>query len=356
LCGRSGHGGDPVQPRRHRLAEVRLGAATPWFAIASVAKTPRLHYMRVMPLTPELKSHFDTLVQKNKVVLFMKGNRHFPQCGFSAKVVGMLNEFLPKYETVNVLADPAVRDGIKEYSAWPTIPQLYIDGQFVGGCDIVTDLYSSGELHKLLGAEAPKVELPKISLTAAAAKSLREATDGPEGDERLRLEISPQFQHELFFGPQKPNDLEVVADGVKFLVDPASAKRAMGLSIDFVETSDGGAFKLENPNEPPRVKNMSVKDLKALLDKKEQVEIFDVRTPKERESAKIDGSIHLDEAGEKRLLSLPKDARIVFLCHHGARSRQAAERLLKEGWRNVYNLEGGIDAWSQQIDQNVKRY
>ena len=320
-----------------------------------MAKRRRAHYMRTMPLPPELKTRFDDLVQKNKVVLFMKGNKHFPQCGFSAKVAGMLNELVGKYETVNVLSDPAVRDGIKEYSSWPTIPQLYVDGQFVGGCDIVTEMYASGELHKLLGGAAPKVEMPKITLTAGAAKALGDAAGEP-GDEHLRLEISGQFQHELFFGPKKATDLEVKASGVTFLVDPISAQRANGLSIDFVETADGGAFKIENPNEPPRVKAMSVKELKALMDKGEKLELFDVRTPAERETAKIASAVHLDEAGEKRLLGLAKDARIVFHCHHGGRSRAAAERLVKEGWRNVFNLEGGIDAWSQQVDPSVKRY
>jgi monothiol glutaredoxin len=308
-----------------------------------------------MAITPELKSHFDTLVQKNKVVLFMKGNKHFPQCGFSAKVAGMLNELVGKYETVNVLADPAVRDGIKEYSSWPTIPQLYVDGQFVGGCDIVTEMYASGELQKLLGASLPKVELPTITMSAPAAKALLDASSEP-GEDKLRLEISGGFQHELFFGPKKAGDLEVKSGDVVFLMDAASARRANGLSIDFVETPDGGAFKLENPNEPPRVKAMTVKELKALMDKGEKLSLFDVRTPGERETAKIAGAVHLDEAGEKQLLALPKDAKIVFHCHHGGRSRTAADRLVKEGWKNVWNLEGGIDAWSQQIDPTVKRY
>src|SRR6516165_11593261 len=106
-----------------------------------------------MPLSDAMRNQLSELVKSKKVVLFMKGNRHFPQCGFSAQVVGILNEFLPSYETINVLADPAVRDGIKEYSSWPTIPQLYVGGQFVGGCDIVKEMFASGELHKVLGVE-----------------------------------------------------------------------------------------------------------------------------------------------------------------------------------------------------------
>src|SRR5437588_6207518 len=106
-----------------------------------------------MPLSEELKAKLTDLVHSKKVVVFMKGNRHFPQCGFSAQVVQILNELIPAYETVNVLQDAAIRDGVKEFSSWPTIPQVYVNGEFVGGCDIVKDLYASGELHKLLGVE-----------------------------------------------------------------------------------------------------------------------------------------------------------------------------------------------------------
>ncbi len=90
------------------------------------------------------------LVNGNKVVLFMKGTRHFPQCGFSGAVVQVLNANKATYETVNVLADPAIREGIKEFANWPTIPQLYIGGEFVGGADIVRELHSRGELAAML--------------------------------------------------------------------------------------------------------------------------------------------------------------------------------------------------------------
>ena len=103
-----------------------------------------------MPLSEKLRSQFQDLVTQNKVVLFMKGTRGAPACGFSAAVVQILDELLPSYETVNVLADPEVRDGIKEFSQWPTIPQLYIDGKFVGGCDIAREMHANGELEPLV--------------------------------------------------------------------------------------------------------------------------------------------------------------------------------------------------------------
>ena len=96
------------------------------------------------------RQRIEGIVGGHKVVLFMKGTKHFPQCGFSGAVVQMLNANKAAYETVNVLADPGIREGIKEFASWPTIPQLYIGGEFVGGADIVRDLHTKGELAAML--------------------------------------------------------------------------------------------------------------------------------------------------------------------------------------------------------------
>jgi len=98
----------------------------------------------------EAATRIQELVQTNHVVLFMKGTKNFPQCGFSNAVVQILKKEGIAFETVNVLTDPAIRQGIKDFSSWPTIPQLYVDGKFVGGCDIVTEMHESGELSKVL--------------------------------------------------------------------------------------------------------------------------------------------------------------------------------------------------------------
>jgi monothiol glutaredoxin len=89
-------------------------------------------------------------VNQNDVVLFMKGTPVFPQCGFSAAVVEVLDHIGVQFKGINVLIDPEIRDGIKSFSEWPTIPQLYVKGEFIGGCDIVREMYSTGELHQLL--------------------------------------------------------------------------------------------------------------------------------------------------------------------------------------------------------------
>ena len=103
----------------------------------------------------DANDRIDALVKANDVVLFMKGTALFPQCGFSSRAVSILDHLGVPYETVDVLQDPEIRDGIKTYSDWPTIPQLYVKGEFVGGSDIMMEMFQSGELQQLVGAEAP---------------------------------------------------------------------------------------------------------------------------------------------------------------------------------------------------------
>ena len=93
-----------------------------------------------------------SLIEKSKILVFMKGNREIPMCGFSAMVVQVLNQLAVPYETVDVLEDPEIREGVKLFSNWPTIPQVYIDGKFIGGCDIIRDMYETGELEPLAKA------------------------------------------------------------------------------------------------------------------------------------------------------------------------------------------------------------
>ncbi len=107
-------------------------------------------------------------IDKNDVVLFMKGTKMMPQCGFSSRVAGVLNFMGVDFADVNVLADAEIRQGIKDFSEWPTIPQLYVKGEFVGGCDIVTEMTLSGELDQLFEAKG-------VSFDKAAADKIRES-------------------------------------------------------------------------------------------------------------------------------------------------------------------------------------
>lgn len=116
----------------------------------------------------DAKTRIQDLIDSNDVVLFMKGTREMPQCGFSSRVAGVLNYMGVPYQDVDVLKDADIRQGIKDFSDWPTIPQLYVKGEFVGGCDIVTEMTLSGELDQLLDQKS-------IAFDKAAAEKIREA-------------------------------------------------------------------------------------------------------------------------------------------------------------------------------------
>ncbi|MCR9086590.1 MAG: Grx4 family monothiol glutaredoxin [Rhodobacteraceae bacterium] len=119
-------------------------------------------------MTTTVAEQIKDTVTTNDVVLFMKGTKSMPQCGFSSRVAGVLNFMGVEFADVNVLADDALRQGIKDYSDWPTVPQLYVKGEFVGGCDIITEMTLSGELDQLL-------ETKSVTFDKAAAEKIREA-------------------------------------------------------------------------------------------------------------------------------------------------------------------------------------
>lgn len=307
-----------------------------------------------MTLSEATRQQISDTIQKNEVVLYMKGKRRMPQCGFSAKVVQILDQLVPEYLTVNVLDSPEIREGIKAYSDWPTIPQLYIKGKFIGGADIVTELFNNGELHGLLGKQVPTAVAPKLTATAPARAALTEALKDAPGH-AVRLVVDAQYRPALDLDQQKDGDFVVDVEGLRFLVDRGSALRADGVSIDFVGGAQAG-FRIENPNEPPRVKQLSPGELKVRLDAKEPLWLIDVRTPDEHRTARIAGAKLLDDGLKDQILGLPKDTTLVFQCHHGQRSQAAAQFFLQQGFRKVYNLAGGIDAWSTQVDPTVPRY
>ena len=312
-----------------------------------------------------IRSKIEETIKKNDVVLFMKGNKSFPQCGFSSAVVAILKELKVPFETVNVLSDPAIRDGIKAYSEWPTIPQLYIKGEFVGGSDIVREMHAKGELQKMLGAASPAPEpvgdtaAPTITVTETAVTAFRGASGEAEPDDTLRLTIDGSFQNDLYFGPRAANDLVVTSNGITIAMDAATARRANGLKIDFVQGPSGAGFKIDNPNagqsSATRVQSLRAEQLKELITKGEKFQFVDVRNDGERALAKIEGARLLDQGYENELSALPTDTKIVFHCHHGMRSQAAAQRFVERGFTNVWNLVGGIDAWSA-IDPKVPRY
>jgi monothiol glutaredoxin len=207
-----------------------------------------------MTLDDTTRQQIDDLVGSNDVMLFMKGNRAAPQCGFSATVVQILDTLVADYATADVLSDPALRDGIKAYSSWPTIPQLYVKGEFVGGCDIVQEMFGSGELLATLGIEIDPNAKPEIHIddeaASALAQAVAQARQGGDDGRVLHLGIDAQYRATLAMAPAGPGEIAVQSNGIDLLMDPLSASRADGIRIEAVVTDRGTGFQIDNPNAP----------------------------------------------------------------------------------------------------------
>lgn len=309
-----------------------------------------------MSLDPALRQRIEALLAAHPVVLFMKGTPDSPRCGFSAKAVGALAGIVERYESVDVLADPEIREGIKAYGSWPTIPQLYVKGELVGGSDIIEAMLNSGELHTLFGQPAPDRTPPSIHITPAAAEAIRNALDNSDPSLALHLSVDPRFNAQFQLKPVNGNEIVAEAAGIRIHLDLASAPRAKGLEIDWVEDARGAGLAIRNPNAPPAVKSLTVQELHDRIIAG-TVDVIDVRPPQARAIAPFPQPHDvLDEDSRDRLEQLPKDLPLAFLCHHGNSSRQAAEHFRGLGFHDLYNVEGGIDAWSAQIDPKVPRY
>ncbi len=218
------------------------------------------------------RSRIDKMVSENEVFLFMKGTPDSPQCGFSYKVVDILKAWNVPYKSFNVLSDEGIRQGVKDYANWQTIPQLYINKEFVGGSDVVEEMSNNGELGEMFTKAFPDMEIN-----------------------------SP------------PPAAEVI-------------------EITSIEASD-------------------------ILKEKPQIRLLDVRSPDERQTACIKNSELLDQKMVEDILdSWDRDSEIMFVCHVGQRSRQAAQYFASQGFQKVYNISDGIKGWSSTVDPSVPQY
>jgi len=316
--------------------------------------TPSENAPGVDTLSDSTREKIEGLVQGSRVVLFMKGTPQAPMCGFSSKTVGLLDSVLEDYESVDVLDDQDIREGIKVFGNWPTIPQLYIDGELAGGCDIVTAMFNSGELHDLLGVERPDRTPPEVTVTDAAAEKILEAMAGHEGI-GLHFAIDAGFQSQFNVAPAEGHEIKIETNGISMYFDLASAQRANGAVIDWVESMQGEGLTIHLPQAPKPVNQMSVAELKDNLDNNSVI-LIDVRGSEERALATLDAAKAMDGSTMQEIEAMPKDTALAFICHVGNRSQVAAEHFLKQGFTNVSNVVGGIDAWSKEIDSSVPQY
>ncbi|KAF1014761.1 MAG: Glutaredoxin 4 [Stenotrophomonas maltophilia] len=312
-------------------------------------------WITTMFLDPALRSRIETILHDNRVVLFMKGQPSMPQCGFSAKAVGALQDLGVDFAHVNVLADQEIREGIKVYGDWPTIPQLYIDQELVGGSDIILQMAASGELSSVLGLEAPDRTPPSITVTPAALEMLKGALADSPGA-ALQLGIDARFQPNFQLAPYDDGAIAAESNGLRVQFDLASARRADGITIDWVDDIRGKGLAIDNPNAPKAVQELDVREADDRV-RAGTVLMVDVRPADERSIAAVGVPFKtFDGSGRAELEALPKDIALAFLCHHGGRSAQAAEQFRALGFTQVYNVTGGIHAWSENVDNGVPQY
>jgi len=218
------------------------------------------------------QAQIEQMLSGSPIFLFMKGTPESPQCGFSFKVVDILKAWKIPYKSFNVLSDESIRQGIKDFANWPTIPQLYINKEFVGGSDVVEEMSNNGELADLLKEAFPEQV------------------------------ISP-------------------------------------------------------PPPPVEVQEVAALEASAILKEKPEIRLLDVRTPQERETACLDNSELLDqELVEEMLDSWDPNTPLMFFCHIGERSRQAAQYFTSQGFQQVYNVSDGIKGWSSNVDSSIPQY
>ena len=307
-------------------------------------------------MNPETRTRIEQILATHPVVLFMKGSPKAPQCGFSAKAVGILDGLVPGYAHFDVLMDPEIREGIKEFGNWPTIPQLYVGGELLGGSDIIGQMHDSGELNAALGLPPPDRTPPALEISERAAEAIRGALGNADDGDVLHMTVDPRFNARFELKPATGREIVAEAAGLRVHFDLASAPRARGLKIDWAEDERGAGLSIHNPNAPPPVKPMDVQRLHDHL-VAGTIDVVDTRPPHARSIAPFPYPHEvLDEDSRERLEQLPKDVPLAFLCHHGHSSRQAAEYFRTLGFHDVYNVEGGIDAWSVRIDPTVPRY
>ncbi len=296
-----------------------------------------------MALAEGTRQRIESLLASQRVVLFMKGNRHAPRCGFSATAAGILNELLPEYASVDVLADEDIRQGIKDYGNWPTIPQLYVDRELIGGSDIISGMYNSGELHELLGLKKPDRTPPAIEITPAAAEAIRNGM-AEEPGMALHLAIDGRWQAQFMLKPAQGHEIRAESAGIAVLMDLASAQRARGMRIDWIDDARGSGLTVQLPQAPAGVRPLTVDDLARRL-AEGTVTVIDVRGAADRERRPFADAKVLDDDLMAAAGDWSRDRPLAFLCNIGQSSRQAAEHFRTLGFREVYNVEGGIEAW-----------
>ena len=299
-------------------------------------------------MSDQTTQRIEQMLEENPVFLFMKGNPQTPMCGFSSNTVKILKDLIGDgFGSFNVLEDPEIREGIKTYGQWPTIPQLYVNKELIGGNDIISEMFNTGELHELFNLSQPDRTPPKITITDDALNHIKEGLKDM-GDHQLFLSVDDEFNTR--FSLEMPKGYEVIADigDLKVYMDIGTAKRSDGVEISWIDELQGSGLRIINPNEPPAVQNLSVAELQDwMATEVKDPYVFDVRSADKIAEGTVDNAIRLDKGAIESIEAMDKDTPLVFVCQVGQSSMSAAEFFRKKGYTKVFNLTGGYNAWSE---------
>ena len=298
-------------------------------------------------MTDQATQRIEQMLNENPVFLFMKGTPQTPMCGFSSNTVKILKDLIGEgFASFNVLEDTEIREGIKAYGQWPTIPQLYVNKELIGGNDIISEMFNTGELHELLNLTQPDRTAPTISISDEALNHIKEGLKDM-GDHQLFLSVDEEFNTR--FSLEKPKGYEIIADvgDLKVYMDIGTAKRSNGVEISWVDELQGSGLRIKNPNEPPAVQDLSIAELQDwFATDVENPRIYDVRSAEKFAEGSVTSAQRLDKQSISEIEALDKDTPLVFVCQVGQSSMSAAEFFRKKGYTKVFNLTGGYNAWN----------
>ncbi len=277
----------------------------------------------------------DDAIASDDVVVFMKGTREAPHCGFSAQMVEILNHLLPNYSTFDVRDDVELRRVVKERSGWPTFPQLYVRGEFIGGSDIVKELFVSGDLAGRLGVAPAELPSPELHFSQRALEQLVRLAAG----QPVRIELDARGDSHLSVSQRQSSDIELSVGDIVVVMDVLTATRADGLRVDYLP--EPGGFIVSHAKVTP----ITAARFTEMLAMQEPLLVVDCRTLAEYSTGSVPGAEHLNQALLEHLAGANEERTVVFVCRNGSRSSNVAEHFAVLNGTPARYLEGGLERW-----------
>jgi monothiol glutaredoxin len=303
------------------------------------------------------KEHVKELVEANRLIIFAKGTKDAPRCGFSARAMQVVGQFGKPFEVVDILSDPSIRPALVAHSEFPTSPQVFLNGELLGGSDIIFELSESGELERLIQsafegvAVTPAAPAP-VTISAAALAQLSSFKEDPS--EFLRVEVQQQAGgHTYGLALEKQSsptvDRSWTIGGLKTVISRSCDDLYDKLSVDWVENPEHQGFSVQEVGTPPQPTELDTEELRGLLSSGAKLRIVDVREDDEWAAGHIDGALHLPLSRietEWQQHAFEASETLIVYCAKGARSLRATQYLRADkGLPGARSLRGGIGAF-----------